>query len=125
MASKKKLKGTDKLEATAIIAPMLRAGAKAASQRRLKRVDKDGNVVGEISFQELREGLAAQHGIEVDVKAEMREGSRGCLKCGELRKERFSRGNALWCRACKEVASKCSRCDAPINKGNNPCRLTR
>lgn len=105
----------ERLEALAIasyVAPRMRSAPEAKRKRRIKRLDKDGNVVGETTIEEIQKALLAKREIEFDVQDGVRPKSIAC-KCGRVFSPKKSGPIPFCCNACRDV--KCLDCHTQIN----------
>ena len=75
------MKKIERLAVAAAVAPSLRSDADRLRRRRIKRIDADGNVVGEIDALELSTKLLLRNNIELSVQ-EADAKSSPCLLCG-------------------------------------------
>ncbi len=91
----------DRLEATAIIAPVIRENADWARLRRVSVVDRDGNVIRHVSLLEVREALCLAQKLEFEVDDGHRPSRIICKVCGSL----SAATNRSGC-----VASRCEQC---------------
>lgn len=101
-------KAEERLEALAIagyVAPRMRSAPETTRKRRIKRVDKEGNVVGETTVEEIQKALLAKRAIEFDVQEGVRPRERVCRKCGiawDNDKNKVN-GNRRYCERCVVV----------------------
>ncbi len=108
-------KAEEKLEALAIagyVAPRMRSAPETTRKRRIKRVDKDGNVVGETTVEEIQKALLAKRAIEFDVAdgVKKRE-SLACRLCGRIFNNKKTGRRTQFCDRCKVLS--CSKCGKP------------
>lgn len=72
----------ERLQVAAAVAPSLRKQAESARKRRVAKVDKDGNVVGYTTLEEVQKALLLDHAIEIETQDGVRPKEVLCVKCG-------------------------------------------
>lgn len=81
---RKKMNKAARLAVAGYVAPPLRSASPQTSQRRVARVDKDGNVVGYTTLAEVQRSLLARQDIELEVAEGVRPRAIVCRLCGKV-----------------------------------------
>jgi hypothetical protein len=89
----------ERLAIAGAVAPSVRAGAASARERRVGRLDSDGNVVGYTTLAEVQRALLERDRIEFDVDAE-RPARLVCPECGGLMVAKRKGKERRRCDAC-------------------------
>lgn len=103
---KEKWNKVERLAIAGIIAPILRNQDENTSNRRVTKIDKNGNVVGYTTLSEVQRALLLTKQLEIEVVENSKSKEILCVGCGRVVKNKKT--NQKYCDKC--VTRKCGQC---------------